>query len=75
MTADVLSFDRMIFKWMYVLTGYVLLKDYDERVGAEGFEAAPIGSGPYIVDSFERNAFVRLRAYPGYWGEKPEFRP
>jgi peptide/nickel transport system substrate-binding protein len=72
-TADVLSFDPTIFKWMYFLTGYVLPKAYYERVGAEGFEAAPIGTGPYMVEGFERNAFVRLRANPNYWGGKPEF--
>jgi peptide/nickel transport system substrate-binding protein len=72
-TADVVRFEPTIFKWMYFLTGYVLPKAYYEKVGAEGFEAAPIGTGPYMVDSFERNAFVRLKANPNYWGGKPEF--
>jgi peptide/nickel transport system substrate-binding protein len=72
-TADVLRFEPTIFKWMYFLTGYVLPKAYYERVGPEGFEAAPVGTGPYMVDSFERNAFVRLKANPSYWGGKPEF--
>ncbi len=72
-TADVKSFDPTIFKWMYFLTGYVLPKAYYTRVGAEGFEAAPIGTGPYMVEKFERNAFVRLKANPNYWNGKPEF--
>ncbi|KGF69735.1 peptide ABC transporter substrate-binding protein [Hoeflea sp. BAL378] len=72
-TADVASFEPTIFKWMYFLTGYVLPKAYYEKVGAEGFEAAPIGTGPYMVDKFERNAFVRLKANPNYWGGKPDF--
>lgn len=72
-TADVARFEPTIFKWMTFLTGYVLPKAYYERVGAEGFEAAPVGTGPYMVDSFERNAFVRLKANPGYWGGAPEF--
>jgi peptide/nickel transport system substrate-binding protein len=71
--ADVLQFDPTIFKWMSFLTGYVLPKDYYERVGAEGFEAAPIGTGPYMLDRYERNAFVRLKANPNYWNGKPEF--
>lgn len=71
--ADVTQFDPTIFKWMYFLTGYVLPKAYYERVGAAGFEAAPIGTGPYMVDSYERNAFVRLRANADYWGGAPEF--
>ena len=72
--ADVLQFDPTIFKWMYFLTGYVLPKAYYEKVGAEGFEAAPIGTGPYMVEKFERNAFVRLKANDSYWGGAPEFK-
>ncbi|MEM9106091.1 MAG: ABC transporter substrate-binding protein [Pseudomonadota bacterium] len=72
-TADVLEFEPTIFKWMAFLTGYVLPKAYYEKVGPEGFEEKPIGSGPYMVDRFERNAFVRLKANPNYWGGKPEF--
>ncbi len=71
--ADVAQFDPTIFKWMYFLTGYVLPKAYYEKVGAEGFEAAPIGTGPYMVEKFERNAFVRLKANANYWGGKPDF--
>lgn len=72
-TADVVGFDPTYFKWMSFLTGYVLPKAYYEKVGAEGFEKAPIGTGPYMVDKFEQNAFVRLKANPNYWGGKPAF--
>ena len=72
-TADVVRFEPTIFKWMYFLTGYVLPKAYYEKVGAAGFEAAPVGTGPYMVEKFEQNAFVRLKANAGYWGGKPEF--
>jgi peptide/nickel transport system substrate-binding protein len=72
-TADVLQFDPTIFKWMSFLTGYVMPKAYYEKVGAAGFEAAPVRTGPYMVDRFETNAFVRLKANPDYWGGKPEF--
>ncbi len=72
-TADVLQFDPTIFKWMSFLTGYVMPKAYYEKVGAAGFEEKPIGTGPYMVDHFERNSFVRLKANPTYWGGKPEF--
>ena len=72
-TADVARFEPTIFKWMYFLTGYVLPKAYYERVGPEGFEAAPIGTGPYMVEAFERNAFVRLKANANYWGGKPAY--
>lgn len=72
-TGDVLEYDPTIFKWMGFLTAYVLPKAYYEKVGAEGFEAAPIGSGPYMVDKFERNSFLRLKANPDYWGGAPDF--
>ncbi|SLN63271.1 Periplasmic dipeptide transport protein precursor [Roseivivax jejudonensis] len=72
-TADVLEFEPTLFKWMGFLTGYVLPKAYFEEVGPDGFEAAPVGSGPYKVDRFERGAFLRLVRHDGYWGEAPDF--
>ena len=59
---------------MAFLTGYVMPKAYYEKVGADGFEAAPVGSGPYKVDRFERNAFLKLSAHEGYWGGAPAFK-
>src|SRR5919197_862444 len=70
---DVVQFDPVLFKWMSFLTGYVLPKAYYTKVGPEEFEKAPIGTGPYMVDKFEQNAFVRLKANPNYWNGKPAF--
>jgi peptide/nickel transport system substrate-binding protein len=72
-TADVKSFDPTIFKWMAFLTAYVLPKAYYEKVGAAGFEGKPIGTGPYSVEAYQVNAFLRLKANPAYWGGKPAF--
>ena len=72
-TADVKEFEPTIFKWMAFLTGYVLPKNAYTKMGPEGFEKKPIGSGPYMVEEFERNAFVRLKAFPKWWGGKPAF--
>ena len=72
-TADMKQFDPTIFKWMAFLTAYVLPKDYFEKVGAEGFEKKPIGTGPYMVDAYQGNAFLRLKANPKYWRGKPAF--
>jgi peptide/nickel transport system substrate-binding protein len=72
-TADVKQYDPVIFKWMGFLTGYVLPKAYFEKVGPQGFEKAPIGTGPYMVDAYEGNAYLRLKANPKYWGGKPPF--
>ncbi|PTQ75339.1 ABC transporter substrate-binding protein [Celeribacter persicus] len=72
-TADVLEFEPALFKWMAFLTAFVLPKAYYEEVGAEGFEKAPVGTGPYMVDAFEQGAYVRLKAFPEYWGDAPAF--
>jgi peptide/nickel transport system substrate-binding protein len=72
-TADVKEFEPVIFKWMAFLTGYVLPKKAYEAAGGEGFEKKPIGSGPYMVEEFQANSFVRLKAFPKYWGPKPQF--
>jgi peptide/nickel transport system substrate-binding protein len=72
-TADVAQYDPVLFKWMAFLTGYVLPKDYYGKVGPQGFEKKPIGTGPYMVDAYEGNAYLRLKANPKYWGRKPAF--
>lgn len=72
-TADVLRFEPTIFLWMAFLTGYVMPKAYYEKVGADGFERHPVGTGPYMFDAYEGNAFLRLKANPDYWGGKPDF--
>jgi len=72
-TAQVNEYEPALFPWMAFLTAYILPKDYYEKVGAEGFEQAPIGSGPYMLDKFERNGFVRLKRFDKYWGDAPDF--
>ena len=72
-TGDVVRYDPTFFMWMGFLTGYVLPKAYYEKVGPEGFEKKPIGTGPYMVDAYEGNAFLRLKANPTYYGGKPAF--
>ncbi len=71
--ADVKTFDPTIFMWMGFLTGFVLPKTYYTKVGADGFEKKPIGAGPYMVDEYQGNAFLRLKRNDKYWGPKPAF--
>jgi peptide/nickel transport system substrate-binding protein len=52
---------------------YLLPPHYYTKVGPEGFEKHPIGSGAYMFEQFERGSFLRLRANPNYWGGKPVF--
>ncbi|MCY1490170.1 Periplasmic dipeptide transport protein [compost metagenome] len=72
-TGDVKQYDPTFFKWMAFLTGYVMPKTYYQKVGPEGFEKRPIGTGPYMFDEYQGNAFLRLKANPYYYGPKPAF--
>ena len=40
-------------------------------LNASPFESAPIGSGPYAVERWERGSRIALRAYPGYFRGRP----
>jgi len=72
-TGDVKEFEPALFKWMAFLTGFALPKKAYTAAGPQGWEDKPVGSGPYMVEKFERNAYVRLKAFPKYWGAKPAF--
>jgi peptide/nickel transport system substrate-binding protein len=72
-TADVREYEPVVLKYMAFLTGYVLPKTAFEKIGAKAFSDKPIGSGPYMVEEFARNSFVRLKRFDKYWGPKPAF--
>lgn len=40
---------------------------YFQKVGAEAFAKAPIGTGPYEVVSWKRDDALTLKANPNYW--------
>lgn len=72
-TADVKEFEPSFFKWMAFLTGYVLPKAYFEKVGKDGFEKKPVGSGPFMVEEFVAGSHMKLKAFKDYFGPKPAF--
>ena len=72
-SADVKDFEPTLFKWMAFLTGYVMPKAYYEKVGKEGFEKKPVGSGPYMVEEFVSGSHMKLKAFRDYYGPKPVF--
>ncbi|MGF1626497.1 MAG: ABC transporter substrate-binding protein [Alphaproteobacteria bacterium] len=39
--------------------------------GDDAFATAPIGTGPYVFDSWQRGSAIVLTANPDYWGEAP----
>ncbi|WP_181418680.1 ABC transporter substrate-binding protein [Pseudoroseicyclus aestuarii] len=52
--------------------GRVVPKAYFEEVGAEGFDRAPIGTGPYQFETFDPRSQVVLTANQDYWGPVPQ---
>ena len=39
----------------------------------DAFNRAPIGAGPYKLESWDRGGDVVLTAFEGYWGDKPGY--
>ena len=72
-TADLNPYRATILTWLSFLGAYLLPPHYYEKVGKEGFEKAPMGSGPYRLERFSRGSFARLKRNPNYWGPKPVF--
>ena len=48
--------------------------DYLEEVGEEGYEAAPIGTGPYTFVERVSGDHITLQANENYWGEAPVYK-
>jgi peptide/nickel transport system substrate-binding protein len=54
--------------------GWIVPKKYVEKVGEDGFKAAPIGAGPYKVVSFKPGVELVLEAFDGYWRKAPSIK-
>src|SRR5512132_2799206 len=53
--------------------GQIVPKKYLESVGADTFNAKPVGTGPVRLTSWAKDDKAILEAYSGYWGGKPGF--
>ncbi|MCA9906390.1 MAG: hypothetical protein KC547_21190 [Anaerolineae bacterium] len=51
--------------------GRVVPRDYFLEVGLDAFNQAPIGTGPYSLESYVARDHVRLVAFDEYWGGTP----
>jgi peptide/nickel transport system substrate-binding protein len=53
---------------------WIVPKKYVEKVGEDGFKAAPVGAGPYRVVSFKPGVELVLEAFDGYWRKAPSVK-
>src|SRR5437660_11175278 len=54
--------------------GWIVPKNYVEKVGEEGFKKHPIGAGPYRFVSFNPGVELVLEAFEGYWRKTPSVK-
>jgi peptide/nickel transport system substrate-binding protein len=52
----------------------IVPKAYVERVGDQGFNLKPLGSGPYKLHEWQKGVEVRLDANENYWRGRPPFK-
>ncbi len=54
--------------------GYIVPKAYMTKVGVDGFNAKPIGAGPYRMVEHQRGSRIVLEAFDRYWGGAPAIK-
>ena len=54
--------------------GWIVPKQYLERVGDDGFKKHPIGAGPYKFVRQREGIVLVLEAYEGYWRKVPHVK-
>ena len=45
-------------------------KKYIEQVGSAEFSKKPVGTGPFMFADRQPNQFLKMKAFPDYWGDK-----
>src|SRR5262249_13157077 len=54
--------------------GWIVPNKYVEKVGADGYNKAPIGAGHYKVVSFKPGVEIVMEAFDGYWRKAPNVK-
>jgi peptide/nickel transport system substrate-binding protein len=54
--------------------GVVLPPKYFAEVGTAGFAKKPVGTGPFVFDSWSRDHELRMHAYAQHWNGPPPVR-
>jgi peptide/nickel transport system substrate-binding protein len=63
--------DFLTFYGVATGAGWIVPKQYVEKVGDDGFKRAPIGAGPYKFVSFNPGVELVLEAHEQYWRKTP----
>ena len=60
-----------LFNYGLARTAFICSPTAVEKEGADGFNEAPIGTGPYKVTNWVHGEGVYCEKYDGYWGGQP----
>lgn len=61
-------------QWLAFSCSYIISKAYAKKVGVQGLQTMPMGSGPYVVKEYKRDSRIVLTRREDYWGEKPSIK-
>lgn len=61
-------------QWLGFSASYIVSKAYAEKVGVEGMQTAPMGSGPYVLKEYRRDSRIVFARRDDYWGDLPSVR-
>lgn len=72
-TVDVLTSqpDPILPEKMSLFGGVIVPPKYVKSTGDAGFAAKPVGTGPFLFKSWQRDSQIVLTANPKYWGGRP----
>jgi peptide/nickel transport system substrate-binding protein len=63
-------------EFIYAVTGlgfYIVDKSYVESVGEDTFKLEPVGTGPYVLETFTSGETVDYVRNENYWGGTPSY--
>lgn len=60
--------------YKFIMFGFVLPKEYFNKVGEKNFFEHPIGAGPFRLIKWEKGKFIELKAFDQYWAGSPKLR-
>ena len=75
----VINFKEPVAEYEYLLSsnatgaGLILPSDYFEKVGEEEFGKNPVGTGPFVFESYTAGEQITYTKNTEYWGEQPNY--